>query len=287
MPKLIDLADFRQLSRVLPEALAAFQRNQCLLLAGAIAYYGLLSVIPLLVLSGLAVAHFVEPQRFLSAAAPFLEWLAPSQSAALQSDIAGVLAARGKLGVVMLGSMLFFSAMAFSAVDKAMAVIFAHRASAHRRHGLVTWVLPYAFVCLLTTALLALTGFSLWLQGAEHGLAWLAAFGDGLVGGILYFSGVLAELVILALIYRLMPLGRTQWRHALLGGAVATLCWEIARHVLLWYFTSISHAGVVYGSLTTAVVSMLGMEVAATVLLFGAEAIAALERSATRRLNEC
>ena len=278
MPKLINLDGCRQILRALPDALAAFQRNQCLLLAGAIAYYGLLSVIPLLVLSGLAVAHFVEPERFLSAAGPFLEWLAPSQSAALQADIAEVLATRGKLGLVMLGSMLFFSAMAFSAVDKAMGVIFVHRAQSHRRHSLVAWGLPYAFVCLLATALLVLTGLSLWLQGAESGLAWLQAFGDGFVSSILYFTGVFAELVILALIYRLMPLGRTPWRYALLGGAVATLCWEIARHALLWYFTSISHAGVVYGSLTTAVVSMLGMEVAATVLLFGAEAIAALER---------
>lgn len=264
--------------RLLLRTVRGFQRNQCLLLAGAIAYYGLLSVIPLLVLSALAVAHFVEPALFLKAAGPFLEWLAPSQSAALLADISGVLAQRGTLSLVMLGTMIFFSAMAFSAVDKAMSVIFAHRAEASRRHTLVSMVLPYAFVCLLGLALLVLTGISLWLQGAAYGAAILARLGNGIAPLGLYLCGVLVEVTILALIYLLMPVGRTRVRHALVGGAVAALCWEIARHVLLWYFTSISRAGVVYGSLTTAVVSMLSMEIAAIVLLLGAQAIAEYER---------
>lgn len=268
------------LFHLLTQTLRGFQRNQCLLLAGAIAYYGLLSVIPLLALSTLAVAHFVAPDVFLQAAGPFLEWLAPTQSAALLRDIADVLARRGTLSLLMLGTMLFFSALAFSAVDKAMAVIFAHRGGASQRHTLVALILPYAFVCLLGVALLTLTGISLWLQGAEHGLAVLSRLVDGFGKLGLYLCGVFAEVVILSLIYLLMPVGRTRVSHALIGGVVATLCWEIARHGLLWYFTSISHAGVVYGSLTTAVVSMLGMEVAAIVLLFGAQAIAEYEKLA-------
>ena len=260
------------------QTLKAFQHNQCLLLAGAIAYYGLLSVIPLLALSTLAVAHFVQPEVFLQAAGPFLEWLAPTQSAALLRDIADVLARRGTLSLVMLGTMLFFSALAFSAVDKAMAVIFAHRGCGSQRHKLVALVLPYGFVCLLGLALLVLTGISLWLQGAAHGLAVLAQLGDGFAPFGIYLCGVFAEVLILSLIYLLMPVGRTRFGHALIGGIVAALCWEIARHGLLWYFTSISHAGVVYGSLTMAVVSMLGMEVAAIVLLFGAQAIAEYEK---------
>lgn len=258
--------------------MAGFQANQCLLLAGAIAYYGLLSVIPLLALSALAVAHFVEPAVFLQAAGPFLEWLAPSQSAALLDDITGLLARRGALSLVLLGTMLFFSALAFSAVDKAMSVIFAHRGCASRRHTLVALILPYGFVCLLGLALLVLTGASLWLQGAAPGVALLARLGDGLPRLGLYLCGLVAEIAVMSLIYLLMPVGRTRLRHALVGGTVAALCWEFARHLLLWYFTSISQAGVVYGSLTTAVVTMLGMEVAAIVLLFGAQAIAEYEK---------
>lgn len=257
--------------------LRAFQRNQCLLLAGAIAYYGLLSLIPLLILSALAVAHLVEPQVFLRAIGPFLEWLAPSQSDALLNDIANVLARRGTLGLVLLGTMLFFSSMAFSVVDKAMSIIFAYRSCAGQRHALLSLILPYGFVCLLALLLLALTGVSLWLQGAEYGATLLSRLGDSVGPTGLYLCGLVAEVAILTLMYWLMPVGRTRFGHALIGGVVAALCWEVLRHVLLWYFTSISQAGVVYGSLTTAVVTMLGMEVAAIVLLFGAQAIAEYE----------
>jgi uncharacterized BrkB/YihY/UPF0761 family membrane protein len=68
------------------------------------------------------------------------------------------------------------------------------------------------------------------------------------------------------------------WRHALIGGITATVLWEITRHVLVWYLTTLSQVTVVYGSLTTAIVVLLSLEVAATLLLFGAQVISEYER---------
>jgi uncharacterized BrkB/YihY/UPF0761 family membrane protein len=48
--------------------------------------------------------------------------------------------------------------------------------------------------------------------------------------------------------------------------------------VLLWYFTTVSKVNVVYGSLTTAIVVLLSLEIAATLVLFGAQVIAEYER---------
>lgn len=259
--------------QLLRATVLGFRRNQCFLLAGAIAYYGLLSLIPLLILSALAFAHLVEPATFLKATGPFLEWLVPSQSAALLTEIAGVLANAGTIGLTLLGLMLFFSSLAFSVLDQAMQVIFAHRTRHRSRHPLVATILPYGFVFVLGVALLALTAGTLWLQGRQ-------GFGSGRLG--LYLIGLAAEIAILTLIYWLIPAGRTRLRHALLGGAIATAAWEILRHLLLWYFSTLSSASVVYGSLTTAVVTMLCIEVAATLLLFGAQAIAEYEKMALR-----
>jgi len=55
--------------------------------------------------------------------------------------------------------------------------------------------------------------------------------------------------------------------------------WEITRHVLLWYFATLSQVSVVYGSLTTAIVVLLSLEAAATLLLIGAQVIAEYERA--------
>ena len=60
------------------------------------------------------------------------------------------------------------------------------------------------------------------------------------------------------------------------------MLWEITRHVLVWYFGTLSQVGVVYGSLTTAVVVLLSLEIAATLLLLGAQIIAEYERIGTK-----
>ena len=65
----------------------------------------------------------------------------------------------------------------------------------------------------------------------------------------------------------------------LLSGAVAyyTLLWELARHLLIWYFSTLSFVNLVYGTLATAIVALLSLEVAAMILLFGAQVIAEYE----------
>jgi uncharacterized BrkB/YihY/UPF0761 family membrane protein len=45
--------------------------------------------------------------------------------------------------------------------------------------------------------------------------------------------------------------------------------WEIIRHALAWYFATISRVEVVYGPLTTAIVVLLSVEIAATLLHLG------------------
>jgi hypothetical protein len=54
--------------------------------------------------------------------------------------------------------------------------------------------------------------------------------------------------------------------------------WEFSRHVLLWYFATLSQIGTVYGSLTTAIAVLLSLEVGAGLLLFGAQVISEYER---------
>jgi uncharacterized BrkB/YihY/UPF0761 family membrane protein len=78
-----------------------------------------------------------------------------------------------------------------------------------------------------------------------------------------------------------MPVGRLSAQHALIGGATAGLLWEFIRHGLRWYFGTLSQVSVVYGSLATGIIVLLSLEVAATLLLLGAQVIAEYERIET------
>ncbi|HLL10246.1 MAG TPA: YhjD/YihY/BrkB family envelope integrity protein, partial [Rubrivivax sp.] len=54
--------------------------------------------------------------------------------------------------------------------------------------------------------------------------------------------------------------------------------WEITRRLLIWYLSTLSQVSLVYGSLATAIVVLLSLELGATLILLGAQVISEYER---------
>ena len=261
--------------------LKAFRKSQGLLLAGAVAYYALLSIVPLLILIVIALSHVIDQALLLDTLDRYVGWLVPGQSRPIIDELASFLEHRAVVGWVLLVTLLFFSSLAFTVLENAMSIIFFHRVAVRRRRYLVSAILPYCYILFLGVGLLVVTLVSGGLEALGRtsidflGLTWsLGPFSSAL----LYLLGVAGEVLVVASIYLVMPVGRISLRHALLGGATAALLWEITRHVLVWYFATLSQVNLVYGSLTTAIVVLLSLEVGATLLLFGAQVISEYER---------
>jgi membrane protein len=269
----------------LGQVLRGFRDNQGLLLAGAVAYYALLSVVPLLILVVIALSHWVDGGELLATLGRYLEWLMPGQSGAVVEELRYFLLHREVIGWVLLLTMLFFSSLAFTVLEKAMAVIFLHRMTIRRRHFLISAVLPYCYIVSLGAGLLVVTLVAGGLQAIGQreielfGTGWSL---QGISGVLLYLLGLGGEIFLLTSVYMVMPVGRLSWRHALIGGVTAALLWELTRHILVWYFGTLSQVSVVYGSLTTAIVVLLSLEIAAGLLLFGAQVISDFEKLAAK-----
>ena len=267
--------------RFILQTLKAFRANQGLLLAGAVAYYALLSIVPLLILIVIALSRVVPQHVLLAALAHLLRWLVPGQSNALVQELANFLDHRAVIGWVLLLTMIFFSSLAFTVLENAMSLIFVHRVVVRRRHFLLSAMLPYCYILFLGVGLLIVTCVS-------NGLETIGAEGVELFGlhvslqgpsrVVLYLLGLAGEIFVLTSVYLVMPVGRPSLKHALFGGVVAAVLWEITRHVLVWYFATLSQVSVVYGSLTMAIVILLSLEWLATLLLFGAQVISQYER---------
>jgi membrane protein len=261
--------------------LKAFRANQGLLLAGAVAYYALLSIVPLLILIVIALSHVIDQAALLETLGRYLEWLVPGQSRAIVRELSNFLDHRELIGWVLGITMLFFSSLAFTVLESAMSVIFLHRVVARRRHYLVSALLPYLYILSLGVGMLLVTlvAGSLTAIGQERvellGRSWSL---HGVSGALLYLLGFAGEVFVLTSVYLVMPVGRLRISHALIGGVTAAVLWEITRHVLVWYFATLSQVSVVYGSLTTAIVVLLSLEIAAALLLFGAQVISEYER---------
>ncbi|SAK62971.1 putative ribonuclease BN [Caballeronia temeraria] len=262
----------------------AFRANQGLLLAGAVAYYALLSIVPLLILIVIVLSKFVGQQALLDTLTHLLEWLVPGQARAVVGELANFLAHRAVLGWLLLVTMIFFSSLAFTVLENAMSVIFVHRVAVRRRHFLLSALLPYCYILFLGVGMLIVTLVSNGLQAMGSNSIDLLGVEVSLRGVsrlLLYLLGVAGEIFVLTSIYLVMPVGRPSLRLALLGSVTAAVLWEITRHVLVWYFATLSQVSVVYGSLTTSIIVLFSLEALATLLLFGAQVISEFERFGT------
>ena len=261
--------------------LKAFRANQGLLLAGAVAYYALLSIVPLLILIVIGLSHWIDPAQLLRTLGRYLELLLPGQSRAILVELNNFVVHRELVGWLLLVTMLFFSSLAFTVLENAMSVIFIHRVAVRRRHFLVSALLPYCYVLSLGVGLLLVTLVAGGLQAMGDrsiellGHSWSL---DGVSGALLYLLGFAGEVFILTSLYMVMPVGRPSLRHALIGGFTAAVLWELTRRMLIWYLSTLSQVSVVYGSLATAIVVLLSLELGATLILLGAQVISEYER---------
>jgi membrane protein len=267
--------------RLLLKALRGFRDNQGMLLSGAVAYYTLLSIIPLLIVILIALSHFVDEDRLLQTISAHLDMVIPSYAATLTGQVRVFLAHRHVVGIIGFVVMLFFSSLAFTVLENAMSVIFFHRSKVRRRHFMISAVIPYVYICLLGIGMLVVS----FIAGALETLdkRELLIFGWSLrleqasaIG--LYALGMVGEVLMLTSVYMVMPVGRITFYHAFLGGLSATVLWEITRRVLIWYYSTLSLVNLIYGSFAAAVVTLLSIEVAAVILLFCAQVIAELDR---------
>ena len=89
------------------QTLKAFRANHRFLLAGAVAYYSLLSIVPLLMLAVITLSHFVDPTVLLQTPTRYLECLLPGESKAMVDELAALVEHRDVMRWVSLVTMLF------------------------------------------------------------------------------------------------------------------------------------------------------------------------------------
>jgi len=270
--------------RFVGQVVVGFRANQGFLLAGAVAYYTLLSIIPMFALILVLLSQFQETAALLTALDEYLVLVAPGQAKALVAQIGVFLENWQVVGVTGLLLLLFFSSIAFTVLENAMSVIFFHRVAVKRRHFLVSAIIPYCYISLLAIGILVVNAVSGGLATLDArtvkvlGHIWSL---DGSEALLIYLLGIVGEIALLTSLYLVMPVGRLALRHALIGGVTAALLWEITRHILVWYFSTLSLVNIIYGSFAAAIVILLSLEAAAIILLLGAQIIAEYERIGT------
>jgi YihY family inner membrane protein len=276
---------YRKVDRLfgfLLRVLRRFISNRGLLLSGAVAYYTLLSIVPMSILALIVLTNFIEEQQLIHTLSTYLEMVIPGYAATLTEQVRAFLEHRKVVGFIGFIGMLFFSSVAFSMLENAMSVIFFQRARIQRRNFFISAIIPYVYIFVMGLGIVLVS----FIVGAIETLeswpltisGWSLNLG-GTTGVALYFLGIVGEVLLFTSIYLVMPEVRVRFSYALIGGITAAVLWEITRRVLVWYYATVSMVNVIYGSIAITVVALLSIEVVAIILLLGAQVIAELERN--------
>lgn len=255
---------------VLVDALKGSYEDNLLHWSAAVAFYAALSFAPLLFIILTAMSLFTDADWAAGRLATILGNFLPDESEQqLRDFVSKASQSRGRVGLLSGLAFLYTGTRVFSALTRAIYVIYEHEEEHQLVRQLVAQVvmlmtLGVAFLVALSSRfffelLAEVVGF---LPLGEEQAA------ERLISGLIQV-GLL--LIAFSLIYRFIPSREREWRPAVIGGAVATLLFIIVRPAFLYYLERFSQQDLVYGSLTSLAILLLWIWIVAIIALFGAE----------------
>lgn len=243
-----------------------FREERVTQTAGSLAYTTLLSLVPLLTVALAISTAFPIFDRWIAALQEFVVANVLPDTPAVATVMEqinvftqniGKLTAAGGLGFVVTAVMLMLT------VDNALNRIF----RVHRRRSVVASVLIYWTVISLGPIFVgaSLSGTYLALR-RSYGVAALDLAGDLMVGLVPFVFTCGA----LALLYGVVPARRVEWRHALAGGLLAGLGFELAKRGFALYLARVPTYRLIYGAFATIPIFLVWLYVSWLVVLTGA-----------------
>lgn len=264
---------------ILCDALANYRVNGNTNQAAAIALYAILSIIPLFILTLLLVnGLFSHDPGIQGKLIEGIRQFIPSFTGALLIQFGHIEGKKDLLGWAGIISLIWFSAMIFSALETALNIIFRSRT---RRNYIVSKLLAVGMIPLgwaVGVASVALTyiaailakqpvlvpgwGFIMEVQGALFR----------------YLLPYLLTVIFFTVLYKAIPAGRVSLKSALIGSAIFAALMELAKQFFTWYVANYTRYNVIFGSLEAVVILVIWVFYASLILLFCAELISSYQR---------
>lgn len=252
--------------RVPFDALVGFWRDNAMGMAGMIAFFAFLSMVPLLILLLAFIGEFSEGHISPHAIQSLFHSVMPglSQHDFLHSYWDPVRHSKVATRILGVGSLLAGTLGLHDAVDWAVNRIWqsaSHRSfwvSKLRGLGVIVWVIVFSTLSLALGWLLAV------VLGAVHSPA-LAT-----VGLLALIPGIALDALVFAALYKLTPTTEVRRMPALVAGVVGATLWEISKVVFGWWVLTDGYNRV-YGPLAASVIAMLWLWVSGMIFLYGAE----------------
>ena len=242
-----------------------FESDQCLRTAAALAYTSLLALVPLFTVLFVSLAAFPAFQDWREALETFIfHNFVPALGMQVRSYLVEFSdKARGlqALGVTVL---LLTVLTMLSTIESTFNVIWGVR----RKRPFMVRFLVYWSVLTLGPVLI---GSGMVITSYVISLPLLAGHMVGIDTQLLSLLPLVATTVAFVMFFKLIPYRPVPIRHALIGGVVASVLFELAKHAFALFVTRFPSQEAIYGAFATVPIFLTWIYLSWVIVLLGAE----------------
>jgi membrane protein len=253
--------------------LHTFYQDNCSLMAAAISFYAILSVIPLFLVF-MSISGYVlhSSKQALQAVIVLLWRTSPASIADGFQVITDLMEQKTVFGIIGILGSTWAASRIFSAVEDAMNTVWKVEKRRSYWHSKFLTLLLVPITVLVMLSSLAFTALYALAKNIEIPLIGLKLSQAHWISQI---SVVLLPLVLgigmFFLTYKIIPNRKVSYRGALIGALCASGLWEVAKFLFDVYIKHYGNFQKMYGSFAPIVVMLIWVYYSAYILLIGAE----------------
>jgi membrane protein len=258
---------------VLRNAYVQFLRHDGLLLAAAIAYFAFFSLFSLVVLLISFLSVFFKPIEAQQQVADLLVRYLPEAEHLVQLNLRALWEGRGAARAIAFGTLAWTGSSVLAIVSRLLDRAWDIRQRGGLRALRRLLAVPIAVLGLgLLAVSMAVSAVArvFWLIDRLSGMISL-----GRIGAVTFVIAVGINVVVFALIYWVLPSKKQTFRQVLPGAIAAAILWESAKSIYTWYLSRVRLSTIVYGSVTTIIVTLTWTYITGCILLYCGELNAA------------
>ena len=261
-----------------------FGRDNGSLMAAAVAFYLLLSLIPLVLLAISVFGFAIEQGRAQTTVIGFLGTFLPGTGGQklIEEIIQGAMEVRGSVGIAGLAGLAITATAGFSTLETAINVMWSqpNRSFIMNKLMALFMMLVVGVLLVLSLGVTTVTGWAMHIPGLD----WLAR--NGLLKVLGYVLPVAISGLMFTIIFRVYPTGRSGWKPALTAGFITALLWEIFKVGYTFYTQFQGDQRATYGALAGVVGLVIWIYYSSILVLLGSELCWVLEGCPGREAKE-
>ncbi|WP_353683293.1 YihY/virulence factor BrkB family protein [Thermodesulfovibrio sp. 3907-1M] len=261
-----------KLSKAFISALKEFYKDEGIFLSSSLAFFSILSIIPLTMFIVNVLVNILQEERVVRFVYSKLITFFPAIELHMIKELRKILASKevSSVSLILYG---VFSLQLFTAIEFSLNKIFK---TPKKRHFIMSLLMSF-FIILLITVTVAASFALTYLIKVFHPLGF-SELNIMLVFFLKYILPFVLMFVIATLLYKILPSKKIKLSSIFTGAAITTVLIEIAKHVFSFYVVKIVKINTLYGSVSTFLAFVMWLFYGWAVFLYGAELIKNLEK---------